>query len=268
MSKKLRLAGLACAALTAACVVWAVVGDADARPLKYMLATLFAVGGLGMVLLGQCWGRIEALEARLSGANSTPVSSGATDDPPQPTAAYPVQVAPIALLAVMSMLTTVNMVMLASRPQVVRLPAPAPAPAPLVFMPQPLLQPKSPQMGQTTMVTQKPGEAPQPFFLDTASLRPGSGIIQNAAVLPESDSPALTQAVADRIQPGMSQDEVLAMLQDVAQGTPSAKTSLEHARRQGSNNIRYVLTINQGKRKLVLTFQDDKLADKNQEGLE
>jgi hypothetical protein len=87
--------------------------------------------------------------------------------------------------------------------------------------------------------------------------------------LPESDPPVLTQAVADRIKPGMSQDEALAILQDAARDTPSAKSSVEAAVTQGKlNNIRYDLTISQGKRKLVLAFRDNKLADKNQEGLE
>ena len=87
--------------------------------------------------------------------------------------------------------------------------------------------------------------------------------------LPESNPPVLTQAVADRIKPGMSQDEVLAILQDAAPDTPSAKSSVEAAVTQGKlNNIRYDLTISQGKRKLVLAFRDNKLAEKTQDGLE
>jgi hypothetical protein len=87
--------------------------------------------------------------------------------------------------------------------------------------------------------------------------------------LPESDPPVLTRAAADRIKPGMSQDEALAILQDAARNTPSAKSSIDTAVTQGKlNNIRYDLTIRQGKRKLVMNFRDGKLVDKTQEGLE
>ncbi len=87
--------------------------------------------------------------------------------------------------------------------------------------------------------------------------------------LPESESPVLSKAVADRIKPGMSQEEVLAILQEAASNTPSAKSLLENAVIQGKlNNFRYDLTITQGKRKLVLVFREARLAEKKQEGLE
>jgi hypothetical protein len=87
--------------------------------------------------------------------------------------------------------------------------------------------------------------------------------------LPEGDPPVLTKAVSDRIKPGMPQQEVLAILQDAARGTPAAKTSVDAAVTQGRlNNIRYDLTLTQGNRKLVLSFRDNKLSDKKQEGLE
>jgi hypothetical protein len=87
--------------------------------------------------------------------------------------------------------------------------------------------------------------------------------------LPESDPPVLSRAVADRIRPGMSQEDVLAVLQDAARETPSAKSSVEAAVTQGKmNTIRYDLTVTQGKRKLVLAFRDNKLVEKAQEGLE
>jgi hypothetical protein len=87
--------------------------------------------------------------------------------------------------------------------------------------------------------------------------------------LPESDPPVLTKAIADRIRPGMSQEEVLALLRDAARDTPSAKSSLETIYTQGKlNNVRYDLTLTQGKRKLVLAFKSDALTDKKQEGFE
>lgn len=90
-----------------------------------------------------------------------------------------------------------------------------------------------------------------------------------AVELPESDPPVLTKAVAERIKPGMSQEEVLGILQKAGSNTPTAKSSLEVVGTQGKlNTIRYVLTVTQGKRKLVLAFKNAKLAEKKQEGLE
>ena len=87
--------------------------------------------------------------------------------------------------------------------------------------------------------------------------------------LPESDPPVLTKAVADRMQPGLSQDESLSILQDAARGTPTAKSSVDAAVTQGKlNDIRYDLTITQGPRKLVLSFKDHKLVDVKQQGME
>src|SRR5262245_31614390 len=51
MSKALCLAGMVCAVLTAAAVVWAAVGAAEARPLTFMLATLIAACGLSFTLV-------------------------------------------------------------------------------------------------------------------------------------------------------------------------------------------------------------------------
>jgi hypothetical protein len=75
----------------------------------------------------------------------------------------------------------------------------------------------------------------------------------------------LTKVVADRIQPAMAQADALAVLQEA-----SASNSLINAAvNQGKlNNIRYDLTVTQGKRKLVLHFKDNKLVEKSQEGLE
>ena len=87
--------------------------------------------------------------------------------------------------------------------------------------------------------------------------------------LPESQLPVLTKAIADRMRPGLSQDEALTILQDAALDTPSAKSSVEAAVVQGKlNSIRFDLTITQGPRKLVLAFKDGKLVDKTQEGME
>lgn len=87
--------------------------------------------------------------------------------------------------------------------------------------------------------------------------------------LPDSNPPVLSKTVADRIKLGMSQEEVLSLLQDAGRNTPAAKSSLEAAATQAKlNSIRYDLTVTQGKRKLVLAFREAKLAEKKLEGLE
>jgi len=85
----------------------------------------------------------------------------------------------------------------------------------------------------------------------------------------ESNPPFLTEALARRIRPGMPQEEVLVILRDAAQNTPSAKSSIETAYTTGKlNPSRYDLTIAEGKRKLVLAFKAEKLAEMKQEGLD
>ncbi len=87
-------------------------------------------------------------------------------------------------------------------------------------------------------------------------------------VLPESDPPVLSKLVADRLKSGMPQEEALVVLQDAARSTPSARSSVEAVVAQGKlNNIRYDLTVTQGKRKLVLAFRDNKLVEMKEEGL-
>jgi hypothetical protein len=87
--------------------------------------------------------------------------------------------------------------------------------------------------------------------------------------LPDSDPPVLTKAVADRIKPGMSQEEVLGMLQEAGKHTTTAGSLLDNMVTQGkANPVRYDLTVTQGKRKLVLAFRDAKLLEKKQAGLE
>jgi hypothetical protein len=87
--------------------------------------------------------------------------------------------------------------------------------------------------------------------------------------IPESDPPFLSKALADRIKPGMSQEEVVGILQDAAKNVPSAGSSLENvADLSKLNNVRFDLTVSQGKRKLVLAFRNAKLLEKKQEGLE
>ncbi|HEV2969130.1 MAG TPA: hypothetical protein VGY55_04010 [Pirellulales bacterium] len=89
-----------------------------------------------------------------------------------------------------------------------------------------------------------------------------------AIALGETEPPVLTKAIADRIRPGLSQEEVLSLLQDAARNTRAAG-SLDSAVALGKlNDIRFDLTVSQGKRKLVLAFKDRKLVDKTQEGLE
>jgi hypothetical protein len=102
---------------------------------------------------------------------------------------------------------------------------------------------------------------------DTPSLPKGAGTTAEV-MFPESDPPVLTRGNADRIQPGMSWEEVIGTLQDAARDTPAAKSQLEPVAALGKlNSLRYDLTVAQGKRKLVLRFRDGKLAEKTQEGL-
>jgi hypothetical protein len=87
--------------------------------------------------------------------------------------------------------------------------------------------------------------------------------------LPESDPPVLSKAVADRIRPGMSQEEAVGILQDAAKDTPAVKSTLENVVTLSKlNNVRLDLTVSQGRRKLALAFRDAKLVEKKQEGLE
>jgi hypothetical protein len=89
-------------------------------------------------------------------------------------------------------------------------------------------------------------------------------------VLPESDPPVITKALADRIRPGMNQEEVLALLRDAGRPKEQAKSLVEVAEFQGKlNSIRYDLSVWQGKtRKLSLSFKAEKLVEKKQEGLD
>jgi hypothetical protein len=89
-----------------------------------------------------------------------------------------------------------------------------------------------------------------------------------AIALNETEPPVLTKAITTKIRPGLSQEEVLSLLQDAARNTPAAG-SLDSAVALGKlNDIRFDLTVSQGNRKLVLAFRNRKLVDKTQEGLE
>jgi hypothetical protein len=98
---------------------------------------------------------------------------------------------------------------------------------------------------------------------------PPAGVGTTASVgLPESEPPVLSAALADRLKPGMAQGEVLQTLADAAKDTPSARSTLDAVVKQGGlNNVRYELTVTQGKRTLVLRFRDNKLVEMKQVGL-
>jgi hypothetical protein len=88
-------------------------------------------------------------------------------------------------------------------------------------------------------------------------------------VLPESGAPVLTPTVAGRMKPGIAQDEALAILQEAARDTPSARSSVEAVVTQGRMNpIRYDLTVGQGPRKLVLRFKGGKLVEASKAGFD
>ncbi len=88
-------------------------------------------------------------------------------------------------------------------------------------------------------------------------------------VIPESNPPVLTRALADKIRPGMAQREILAALREAGSATELARSLVETAELQGKlNNIRYDLSISQGNRKLSLSFKAEKLLEKKQEGLD
>lgn len=81
--------------------------------------------------------------------------------------------------------------------------------------------------------------------------------------LPGSDPPVLSKAVAERIKPGMSQEEVLGILREAGRNAPAVGTLLDNMVAQGKvNPILYDLTVTQGKRKLVLAFRDANLVEK------
>lgn len=80
---------------------------------------------------------------------------------------------------------------------------------------------------------------------------------------PEDGRPVLTDELAVRIVPGMSQDDVLAILQAATRDSAGARSPVEAAITQSRrNSVRYDLTVRQGKRELALSFRDGKLADK------
>ena len=67
----------------------------------------------------------------------------------------------------------------------------------------------------------------------------------------------------------MPQEEALAILRDAGGDTPSARSMLEAMYTQGKlNNLRYDLTLSQGRRKLVLAFKNDARVDKKPEGFQ
>jgi hypothetical protein len=78
----------------------------------------------------------------------------------------------------------------------------------------------------------------------------------------DSGPAVVTKALADRLEPGMSQDDAISVVRDAAEQSPAAKSTIETIVAQSKlNTIRYDLTLSQGKRKLVLRFQDGKLTD-------
>ena len=88
-------------------------------------------------------------------------------------------------------------------------------------------------------------------------------------VLPESDPPVLTPAVAEWMKPGIAQEDALAVLRDATRDTPSARSSVETVVTQGKMNpIRYDLTVGQGPRKLVLAFKGGKLVEASKAGFD
>jgi hypothetical protein len=86
---------------------------------------------------------------------------------------------------------------------------------------------------------------------------------------PEGNPPLLTRALADRLRPGMAQDEALDILRGAARDTPAAKSMIEATDLQGRlNPNRYDLTVAEGKVRLILAFKAKKLAEKKVEGLD
>lgn len=178
MSKKLLLAGVICSVLTAACIVWALVGVADAHPLRYMLAALLAVCGLSLALMGQCLGRIETLEARLSGIGLEPVACASSNSQPQASVSSLAQAATISLLGVTSMLTTLNVAIMASRP-------PAIPPVPPTQSPSPGTT--SAEWWKSAIPIQKAGEGPKPSTVSPViTLPPSAAPIQPEGLKPEN----------------------------------------------------------------------------------
>ena len=87
--------------------------------------------------------------------------------------------------------------------------------------------------------------------------------------LPASDPPVLSKALASRFQSGMRQEEILSILRDAGRDTPSAKSLVETAYQHGKlNNIRFDLTVIQGKRKVVLNFKNENLVHKTKAGFD
>jgi hypothetical protein len=87
--------------------------------------------------------------------------------------------------------------------------------------------------------------------------------------LPEGNSPVLTRAVVDAIQPGMSQEKVREILREGAKDNPAAKSNVDTVSMQGMlPDAKFDLVITQGKRKLTLSFKGKALVEKSSEGIE
>ena len=99
----------------------------------------------------------------------------------------------------------------------------------------------------------------------------GSANESNNVVLnwPESNPPVLSRRLVDRLSLGMGQDDVMTMLLDASPQTPDIKSTVEMAQSTSRlNNHAFNLTLNQGKRTLILNFKDNRLYEAKHAGME
>lgn len=98
----------------------------------------------------------------------------------------------------------------------------------------------------------------------------GGGAGANVTIsLPDTHPPVLTKAIADRLTNGMPKDDALAVLKEAGQNATAAKAPLDPALEQEKSNAGpHQLIVTQGKRKVVLTFNNGRLVDFAPEGID
>ena len=84
----------------------------------------------------------------------------------------------------------------------------------------------------------------------------------------EKEPVVLTKALAEKMKPDMSFEQVLEVLKNATQDQPSVKHRVDGLFPKEKITKRYELTLKQGQRKLLLIFVENKLREKNPEYLE
>ena len=84
----------------------------------------------------------------------------------------------------------------------------------------------------------------------------------------EGEPIVLTKALAEKLKPEMSLEQVLEVLQTATKDQPKVKHRVDGLFPKGPTTKRYELNLKQGQHKLFLIFIENKLREKNPEYLE